>query len=313
MERKMVLGNLAGIACMLIWALNFPLAVKILKTWDAIALAPVRMLLAGTTVLMVALLFRQGRQMLMTLRQPKFLLASVMFGISAIFFMIAQARVDAVSAAVVVSSMPLFSALLGWISGAEKPGWRLIMAIVLTIAGGVMTSLVSAQGSGSDGSYGGFAIMLAAVIFYVWYTREMVVRFGDVPDLAKTAASMLVAAIPCIVVAGIASAADEGLRYDLSSETMWLVAFMACVSVGASAVLWLWTGRAIGVTVASMHHNLVPFYVIVMAAFAGSIVTGNHILGAVLVIAGAVMAQVRPRKARVGATQPVAPGRPTET
>ena len=312
MERKLVLGNLAGIACMIIWSLNFPLAAAILKTWDAIALVPVRVGLAGITVMLFALMFGQGKHMLSVMHHLRFWLASVTFGISAIFFVYAQASVDVVSAAVVVSSMPLFSALLGWFSGVEKPGWWLMVAIVLTIAGGVMTSLVSAQGSGTEGSFTGIAIMLAAVILYVWYTREMVVRFGDVPDLAKTAASMLVGTLPCLLVAAIASVAGDGLRYDLSYPTVLLVALLGCVSIGASAVLWLWTGRAIGVTVASMHHNLVPFYVIVMAAFAGAVITSSHIAGAVLVMAGAVLAQVRPRSTRVGVTQPVAPGRETD-
>jgi len=309
MERKIILGNLAGIACMIIWSLNFPLAVSILKTWDAIALAPVRMLLAGGTVLVFALLFGQARAVHSILQDKRFLFASLMFGVSAMFFMSAQAKVDAVSAAVIVSSMPMFSALLGWWTGTETPGWRLMLAIALTIAGGVLTSLVSAQGSGSEGSFAGFGMMLAAVIFYVWYSREMVVRFSSAPDLAKTAGSMLVAAVPCLAAAAIASLFGPGLRIDLSPATVWQVVFMACVSVGASAVLWLWTGRAVGVTVAAMHHNLVPFYVILLGAFAGAIITGNHIAGASLVIAGAALAQLRPRKVKVGMTQPVPPGR----
>jgi drug/metabolite transporter (DMT)-like permease len=309
MERGVVLGNLAGIACMIIWSLNFPLVVSILKTWDAIALAPARMILAGLTVLVFALLFGQTRELVSLLKDKRFLFASAMFGISAMFFMSAQARVDAVSAAVIVSSMPLFSALFGWLAGTEKPGWRLAIAILLTIAGGALTSLVSAQGSGSEASFAGFGSMLAAVIFYVWYTREMVVRFSGAPDLTKTAGSMLVAAVPCLVAAAIFSTLGGGLRIDLSASVLLQVFFMACVTIGASSVLWLWTGRAVGVTVAAMHHNLVPFYVILLGAFAGTIVTANHVAGAVLVIAGAVLAQLRPRKARIGVTQPVAPGR----
>ncbi len=294
---------------MLIWAINFPLAVAILKTWDALALAPVRMVLAGLTVLCFALLFRQSKDLLETLRNRRFVLASVLFGVSAMFFMYAQAKVDAVSASVVVSSLPLFSAMFGWWAGTEKPGWRLLFAILLTVAGGVLTAVVSAQGSGSEGSFVGLASMLAGVIFYVWYSREMVVRFASWPDLAKTASSMLLAAIPCLGVVAVVIIAGGSLRHDLSATSLAQVAFLACVTIGASSVLWLWTGRAVGVTVAGMHHNMVPFYVIMLGTFSGSVITFNHVVGALLVVAGAVLAQLRPRSIVVGVTQPVVAGR----
>jgi hypothetical protein len=50
-----------------------------------------------------------------------------------------------------------------------------------------------------------------------------------------------------------------------------------------------------------------------MAALGGAIVTGQHIAGAMLVIAGAVLAQLRSRKRKIGVTQPVAPVRDTNT
>ena len=61
----------------------------------------------------------------------------------------------------------------------------------------------------------------------------------------------------------------------------------------------------IGVTVTSMHHNMVPFYVIAMAALTGATVSREHVIGAVLVIAGAVLAQVPlTARARARATGP---------
>ena len=309
LNRGLVLGNLAGMICMLVWAANFPLAVSILKTWDALGLAPVRMLLAGVTVLAAALLMRQTGSFLALFRSGQFIVASLVFGISALLFVIAQARIDAVAGAVIVSAMPLFSALMGWIDGTEKPGWRLAVAIVLTVTGGVLISLVSAQGTGQEGSPIGIAAMLVAVVTYVWYSREMVGRYGDVPDLAKTAASMVIAGLLCMVIALFGHMAIAPVRVDLSTDVLIRVALLACISLGLSSVLWLWAGRLVGITVAAMHHNLVPFYVILLAAAGGAIVTGMHIAGALLVIAGAVIAQFRPRRKKAGITQPVPPGR----
>lgn len=310
LDRKTLLGNAAGMVCMIIWAANFPLAVSILHTWDAMAFAPVRMLLAGITVLLATIAAGQWAKFAALFGNARFVFSSLIFGVSALLFVIGQSRIDAVASAVIVSSMPLFSALMGWLEGAERPGLKLAVAIVFTVAGGVLTSLVSAQGSGSEGSLPGVLAMLAAVIFYVWYSRELVLRFGDVPDLAKTSASMLLGGLFCLVIAGVAMAvSSDGLRHDLSGSTLASIVLLACVSVGLSSVLWLWTGRMVGVTIAAMHHNLVPFYVILLAAMGGAAVTGQHIIGGMLVVAGAVIAQLRPRRKKAGITQPVPAGR----
>ena len=268
------------------------------------------MLLAGTTVFLVTLIMRQMASFAALLRSPRFLVCSVVFGVSALLFVVGQSRIDAVASAVIVCSMPLFSALMGWAEGVEKPGLKLAAAIALTVAGGVLTSLVSAQGSGSEGSLAGVAAMLGAVITYVWYSRELVLRFGDAPDLAKTSASMLVGGLTCLAIAvAVVAVTGDVPRYDISGATMAKIVLLACVTVGLSAVLWLWTGRMVGVTVAAMHHNLVPFYVILLASAGGAVVTGQHLVGALLVIAGAVIAQLRPRRRKAGVTQPVPAGR----
>jgi len=309
MDRDIIKGNLAGVICMIVWSLHFPLSVFILASWDAIALAPARMALAGIAIATVGLALGQGHAMLALMRHRRFVVLSTVSGLSALFFIIGQSRIDAISAAVIISSMPMFSAVMGWWEGLEKPGLKLLLAIALTVGGGVLTSSVSAQGSGNEGSLSGILFVLAAVITYVWFTRQLVVRFADTPDIAKVGISMLIGTVPCLVVLAIVVGAGEVVEVDFSATTLGLIVFMSCVSVGLATVLWVWTGRVVGVTVAAMHHNLVPFYVIVLAAVGGAVVTGQHIAGAVLVIAGAVMAQLRARKRKIVVTQPAAPGR----
>ncbi|MEM9470577.1 MAG: DMT family transporter [Pseudomonadota bacterium] len=309
MDRNVIRGNLAGIVCMIVWSLHFPLSVAILKSWDPLALAPVRMGLAGMTVASVGLALGQARAMLDLARNRRFVMISLVFALSGLFFIIGQSRIDAVSAAVIVSAMPIFSALMGWWEGLEKPGLKFTLAIALTVSGGVLTSTVSAQGSGGGGSLTGVLFTLAGVIAYVWYTRQLVVAFAPVPDISKVAVSMMISVVPCAIILAAFAASGHTIAVDLAPATLGLVVAMAGISVGLSSVLWLWTGRAVGVTVAAMHHNMVPFYVIALAAVGGAIVTGQHIAGAVLVIAGAVLAQFRSRKRKIGVTQPVAPGR----
>lgn len=310
-DRKTLFGNAAGIVCMLLWSWNFPLIVEILKTWDPLALAPVRIGLAGIAVTLAAMLAGQTSHFAEMLRSRSFVWVSLLYGLSALLFVMGQDLVDAVSAAVILSCMPIVSALLGWLEGVERPTRRLVAAIVLTVSGGTLTSLVSAQGSGTEGSLTGILLLIAGMSIYVWSTRGLVLGFEKVPDLAKSGLSMLIATVPLMAAAGLGFAVNPALEFDLSGHTLLLVFIMSVISVGLTTVLWLWTGRQVGVTVAAMHHNMVPFYVIVLAALGGAVVTGQHVLGAMLVVAGAAIAQLRPRAKKAGVTQPVPAGRET--
>jgi drug/metabolite transporter (DMT)-like permease len=124
----------------------------------------------------------------------------------------------------------------------------------------------------------------------------MVLRYAYYPDIAKTSASMLVASVPAFVVLAGAAVLGHELRSDFSGPVLVEIVLLVCVAIAGSAVLWLWTGRMIGVTVAAMHHNMVPFYVIVLAALGGAVVTGQHVLGALLVVAGAAIAPIPPAR-----------------
>ena len=59
--------------------------------------------------------------------------------------------------------------------------------------------------------------------------------------------------------------------------------------------LWFTSARILGLTVAAIHTNLAPFYVMLIAVGFGGTVSGRQVLGAVLVAAGALLAQLAHR------------------
>jgi drug/metabolite transporter (DMT)-like permease len=284
-----IAGNAVGVACMVLWATNFPVSEEILATWHPLLLTPVRIGLAGLVVVLAAVAVAQGRETLLLLANPRMLASGLAFGVSSIFFVTGQKYTDAVSASVIVSAMPLFSAVMGWMAGRERFTGGLVAALLLALIGGTLTS---ASGGGSqDGSLLGAASILAGTVLYVWYSRMIVDEFSDAPILAKTAASTLAGAALTTLAVGMAwTFGWFEPQYELSPRTLALVGWLG-FAIGASAVLWFWVGRKIGVTVASVHNNLVPFYVILMAAMAGAAVSGQQLVGATLVVAAAVLAQ----------------------
>ena len=74
---------------------------------------------------------------------------------------------------------------------------------------------------------------------------------------------------------------------------------MAGTAVGLTLPPWFLGVRLLGITVASMHQNLAPLYVMLVALLLGGSVVAGQVGGAVLVLAGAAIAQLR-RRARSG-------------
>ena len=72
-----------------------------------------------------------------------------------------------------------------------------------------------------------------------------------------------------------------------------LLLWMGCIGIGLSTPLWFLSVRLLGVTVASMHQNLLPFYVVVLAVLLGQgEIGGRTLAGAALVSLGALVAQL---------------------
>ena len=68
--------------------------------------------------------------------------------------------------------------------------------------------------------------------------------------------------------------------------------WMSMIAIGLSVPLWFAAARLLGITVAAIHTNLAPFYVMLIALAFGGAVAGQQLVGAALVVAGAVLAQL---------------------
>ncbi len=287
-----VRGNLAALVCMLLWATNFPVADALLETWSPLSLTAARLAIGAAVIALAALAVRQWPVAVRLLASPAVALAALFQIASTLLFMIGQTKVDPVAAAVIVSSMPVITSIVGWLSGGERLSLRIAAAIALAVLGGAVTSWPGEGAGAAQASLAGAAAILGGMICYVLYTNVLVSTLRHEPDIAKSAACMSVAAV---MAAGLlAAAAATGIApvaADGSARSLALLGWLGAMAVGASTVFWLWAGRHVGLTVAAMHHNLVPFYVILMGAWAGTPVTAWHVTGAVMVIAGAALAQ----------------------
>ncbi len=288
-------GNFVGVLCMLLWATNFPLADRLLADWHPVLLTPVRSGMAALALVFVVICMGQWRQLFALKVRHLVGAGGVALAASNLMFVWGQRYVDPATAAILVSAMPIVSVVMGVVTRVERLTVVLAAGIVLAAAGGAIASIGLQDGaSGSrEGSYLGAIVIATGVVFYVWYSRSMVAVSPQVSPLAKAAISMVMLTLMTLIYAEFAVLFGlVPLEYDLSGPSLLMLAWLGPISIGASTVLWFLAGKMVGITIASMHHNLVPLYVMVIMLLLGGSIEVLTLAGAGLVIAGAALAQL---------------------
>ncbi|MCP5082329.1 MAG: DMT family transporter [Alphaproteobacteria bacterium] len=297
-----LVGNLIGFVAMAAWATQFPLLAKLLETWDPVLMAAARTLIPGVVLLLVAGLMGALRGLSLHLSFDVMIVGGAGLGAATVLFVVGQSSTHPITASVIVSTLPLCSAVIGFATGEEKITLKLSAAIALALVGGAVCALA---GKSENLEFnGGELFILAGVFLFAWYTRASLRRFAHLAPTTQAGITSLAAGYVCFVVFALCLPAGLAeIRLDLTPNGLLLLAWICIGSLALSMALWFWASRELGVTVAGMHHNMVPFYVVLMSAAFGAEVLPGHVLGAALVIAGAVLAQLPSPKRRAMARQ----------
>ena len=128
------------------------------------------------------------------------------------------------------------------------------------------------------------------MLLWTWYSHGARERLPGLGAFAAGGLTMSVASL-VLVTGSLLVSPVYPQAIDLSLASLPWLLWMGVIGIGLSVPLWLAGVRLLGVTVASLHINLAPFYVILIGLWFGGAITLPHLLGASLVAAGAIVAQ----------------------
>jgi drug/metabolite transporter (DMT)-like permease len=291
-----VTGNAVALLSTIIWSSSFPATEYLLRAWDPLLLGVARLAGAATFLLALALLGGQAHNLR---RAPwRDVLSIGTIGVAAPVFLIVfgQAYSDAVTVSIVGTSLPLISALMGWALDGRRPGAPVAVGIALAVIGGSVAA--AADPGGPDGPRGGEVLVLGAMIAWIWYSRAALARLAALGDLALSGLTFAAGAL--VAATFVALSLPLGIvtpRMALDPPHLAALLWMSMIAIGLSVPLWFTCSRLLGITVAAIHTNLAPFYVMLIALAFGGAVSGRQVLGAVLVALGALLAQLSTRRA----------------
>ncbi|CUS55348.1 Permease of the drug/metabolite transporter (DMT) superfamily [hydrothermal vent metagenome] len=294
-------GNVMAVLAMLLWSTSFPISEELLMRWDALSLAAVRL---GGGALMLTLMGWGIRKRYAWTNWPvrsALVVGAVGIGIGTLALNLGIKYSNPINVSVIATTIPLFSVMLGVIKHEETLSLKIMVSIGLAICGGVLVSWSSTQTQA--GFQGGELLMLGAVILWTWYSRVAVTRLLVIPAYPRTVLTMLGGALCLIPVALVLEGSGwVDLSAPWSGFDFVLIGGLCVFGVGLSMVCWMISAEKIGVTIAALHINALPFYVLLLGLMFGGTLLMSQVIGAVLVATGAVLAQIPPQRSGARST-----------
>lgn len=289
--RNALRSNLTCFSAMAMWAFAFPIAEVLLSSWGAVSLVLTRQLIAVAALFSCWLWVDGWTRVIGADWRRGLNVGGIGFGLGSITFLVGQDLSDAVTPAIAASMMPIVGAILEVSLDRRRMRPRLLFGIVLALFGGLM-----ATGSRIDeGNFGwGSLLCLFSVVLFAWGTRATTSQFRSLSFVGQTTITLAGSLVVNIVVyllllsIGIAGTAIGSLApYHLG-----LLVFSSVASLSLAQFLWIKGASGLGILLASLHMNAVPFYVMVIVVlFLDANWNWWQAAGAAVVAAGVILAQ----------------------
>jgi drug/metabolite transporter (DMT)-like permease len=209
------------------------------------------------------------------------------------FFLYGLQLSTAAHAALLYTLTPLFVLLLAQLFLGEFPGWRTAVGTALALGGTVFVLLRRGLDL-SRGPLVGDLLLLVAVVAWAIYTaegREVVARFGALSTISWTIIGGTVLYLPL----GIGSLLVPAHRAEIaraSAEAWFGLGYLIVMTSVVAYLIWYWALAFLPAARVAIFSNLQPLATALLAwLFFGEHITWAFVAGALVVIAGVLLAQ----------------------
>jgi drug/metabolite transporter (DMT)-like permease len=277
------------------WGANLPVTKVMLGHFDLMPMAAVRTA-AATAALAVLLWLVEGRSALrIGLPFGRFLALGLLMGGFFACYAFGIYLSNPITAALVGVAGPLVSAATVWLvtRQAFDPGFGI--ALSLNLAGGLI--LVSGTVLGHDATFrGGEIIVLLSSSLWTVYSLKAQVWFDDRESQLHRAyvASLSAQGWLCLIAVVLVALGLSKQPFGVDDAWVWtqLIA-TAVLASGLGGYCWNIGASRLGVPIASLWVNLVPFFAVLWAMVYGFMPNAYQIVGGLVALSGVVYMQAR--------------------
>ena len=295
-DRHHMLGAFAAMVFVgLSWGANVPVSKVMLQHFDVVPMLAVRTLTAVATLVMVLVLAEGVGSLRIEVGLKRFLLIGLMMSGFFVIFTIGIRFSNPISAAAVQVAGPLVAAAtVRLVTGMRfDPGFG--VALALTLSGGAILAAGSLFGQGALTLGGGEIVVLLSNALWTVYSLKAQAWFDRASQLHRAYVASL-SALGWMVPLSLALVAMGWARSPFAVTDVWVWTQLLLVAVFASAMgayFWNIGASRLGVAIASLWVNLVPFFAVLWSMAYGFMPNVYQIVGGLVALSGVVYMQWR--------------------
>ncbi|MCL4354750.1 DMT family transporter [Patescibacteria group bacterium] len=274
-----------------------PVIFKVLyKSFEPMPLSFIRFTLAFLFMLPFLLKEKNGGvKHVLRLSLPISLLSST----NVLLFAYGIARTSADFASIIYTIVPLLVAILSYFILKERFTLHKILGILIGFTGIIFIIIlpIIQKGANSSGDFlGNLLIFIASISWAGYAIGSRYLSSKNVSALSLASTSFFSAAVLSFMLT-IFTAKKDFVSPLFNLNTALLILLLSCVTTVASFMLYQWAIKHSSATTASLNQYLQPVFTFTFAAIVlGEKLTGEFLIGAILVFAGVFIATNATRK-----------------
>lgn len=277
------------------WGANVPVSKVMLEHFDVVPMLTIRTLAAVATLGVLLMLAEGVRNLRIEIGLRRFLLIGLMMSGFFIVFTLGIQFSNPISAAAVQVAGPLVSAATVRLATGARfdPGFG--VALALTVTGGAILAAGSLFGRGALTLGGGEIIVLLSNAIWTLYSLKAQSWFDRASQLHRAYVASFSAfgwmTVLSLVLVGFGWASSP---FGVTDGWVWTQLLLVAVfASGMGAYLWNIGASRLGVAIASLWVNLVPFFAVLWSMTYGFIPNAYQIAGGLVALGGVVYMQWR--------------------
>ena len=277
------------------WGANLPVTNVMLRYYDLIPMAALRTAAATASLILLLWLIEGRRALRIDVGLGRFLLLGLMMAsFFAVYALGLQYSNPITVAAVQVASPLIASVTVRLVSGLRfDPGFG--VALALTVLGGLILSAGGLFVTGSVTFGGGEIIVLLSNVLWTLYSIKAQAWFNQASQLHRAYVASL-SAMGWLILCSLALIVLGWARSPFGVTDPWIWTQLITVAILASGLgsyCWNVGASRLGVAVASLWVNLVPFFAVMWSMAYGFIPNAYQIGGGLVALSGVVYMQWR--------------------
>lgn len=278
------------------WGANLPVTKVLLSHFDLIPLAALRMIVASLTLGGLLWLVEGRTALRLAMRPLHFLGLGLLMGGFFVVYAFGLKFSNPITAAAVSVAGPLVSSATVRVVTGQRfdPGFG--VALALTVAGGAILAASTLAGAGRLTFEGGESVVLFSTVLWTLYSLKAQQWF---PARASQLHRAWVASLSALLWVGAVSLVLLRLgaaRSPAAVTDPWVWTQLVALAVLASSLggyAWNIGASRLGVAIASLWVNLVPFFAVLLSMAYGFVPNAYQVVGGLVALGGVVYMQGR--------------------